>query len=265
MDIIFTDLDGTLLDRDTYSWEAARGALERTREKGVPVVLVSSKTRAEIEVWRERLDNRHPFIAENGGAAFIPVGYFGTPARGASRRGPYDVMEWGAPYEELVRRLREAARASGCAVRGFNDMTAAEVAALCDLPMEQALLAKQREYDEAFETLDAGRADALEEAVRQQGCRLTRGGRFWHILGSNDKALAVDALAGLYASGGGPIRTIGLGDGLNDAEFLKRMQAPVLIPSPSITELRRLVPGGETASQPGPAGWNEAVLRLIGD
>ena len=33
--VIFTDLDGTLLDADTYSWAAATPALEALRASGI--------------------------------------------------------------------------------------------------------------------------------------------------------------------------------------------------------------------------------------
>jgi len=74
--VVFSDLDGTLLDHDTYSFDDARPALERLGHAGVPLVLCTSKTRAEVEPLREALDNDSPFIVENGGAIMIPDGYF---------------------------------------------------------------------------------------------------------------------------------------------------------------------------------------------
>ena len=56
--ILFTDLDGSLLDNDTYSFDEARPALEALRLENIPVILVSGKTRAEIEPLRERLCRR---------------------------------------------------------------------------------------------------------------------------------------------------------------------------------------------------------------
>lgn len=74
--IIITDLDGTLLHPKTYSFEKAMPALRLIKEMGIPLVFCSSKTRTEVEVWRQRLENSHPFISENGGGIFIPDGYF---------------------------------------------------------------------------------------------------------------------------------------------------------------------------------------------
>jgi len=74
--IIFTDLDGTLLDNSSYSFEAALPALQLIKEKNIPLIICSSKTRKEIEHYRKKLYNLHPFISENGGGIFIPKGYF---------------------------------------------------------------------------------------------------------------------------------------------------------------------------------------------
>ena len=74
--IIFTDLDGTLLDQYNYSYKKAIKALNLIRKKDIPLVFCTSKTRAEIEFYRKKLSNKHPFISENGGAIFIPNNYF---------------------------------------------------------------------------------------------------------------------------------------------------------------------------------------------
>jgi mannosyl-3-phosphoglycerate phosphatase len=263
MDVIFTDLDGSLLDRESYSWDAAVPALSRVERLGVPWVLVTSKTRAEMEICRASLGHRHPFIVENGGAAFWPIGYFGASIASARQAGDYEVMEWGTPYEVLVRDLEECAEQTGCTVRGFHQMTAAEVAAVCDLPLAQAEFAKQREYDEPFLIQNADRAEMLVRAVEEHGRRCTRGGRFWHILGANDKAVAVSVLTAAFELVHGDVRSIGIGDGLNDAAFLNTVSVPVLVRSPSLNELRAQVPHGTITDSEGPEGWNEAVLGLI--
>lgn len=37
--IVFTDLDGTLLDHDNYSWQEAKPALDRLKLKHGPVII----------------------------------------------------------------------------------------------------------------------------------------------------------------------------------------------------------------------------------
>ncbi len=264
MHVVFTDLDGTLLDSETYSWEAARPAIEQLRMCNIPWVIVTSKTRAEVEWWREQMGNCHPFIVENGGAAFVPVGYFSFQIPGAQQRDSYEVLEWGTSYAELVADLEIASRTSRCSVRGFHDMSGAEVSSTCSLPLEQAVLAKLREYDEPFRILEPGRASQLLHAVEERGLRWTKGGRFWHVTGANDKAVAVIALQRLYERAFGPVGTIGLGDAANDASFLRVVAVPVLIRSRETAKLKAAVPGGIVTRRRGPAGWNEIVRQIIG-
>lgn len=46
--LVFSDLDGTLLDSHSYDWQPAAPWLSRLREANVPVILCSSKTSAEM-------------------------------------------------------------------------------------------------------------------------------------------------------------------------------------------------------------------------
>jgi len=248
MRLIFSDLDGTLLD-DDYSFEPAAAGLDAVRSAAIPLILTTSKTRAEVEYWRNCLDNRDPFIVENGAAVYLP------------RHKGYDVLEFGARYDALVRALVEAAEAAGCRIRGFHQMPVEEIAARSGLSVDQAALARQREYDEPFEILD-GNEQKLMAAIEARGYRWTRGGRFFHIIGASDKARAALALLERYRPG---VVTIGLGDSLNDATFLNVMDIAFLIRSPFLDRLQEAVPQGRVTRLPGPAGWNEAVLDVLAE
>ncbi|MCS7023694.1 MAG: HAD-IIB family hydrolase [Bryobacteraceae bacterium] len=260
--MIFSDLDGTLLDPETYSWQAAQQALERIEQLRIPLILVSSKTRAEIEAVRQSLRHGHPFVVENGAAAFWPQGYFEAPVPGATERGPYELLEWGSPYGELVEALQAASREAQCPVRGFHDMSLSEICELTHLTPEQAILAKQREYDEPFLTSPSC-APQLLETIRRRGFRWTHGGRFYHICGNNDKAVAVHALTNLYRHRFGPLTTIGLGDSWNDLPLFDAVDRAVLVRSkqPAPPGFR----GAKLTREHGPAGWNEAVLEILSE
>ncbi len=263
MKIVFSDLDGTLLHLQTYSAEAALPAVSLLKERKIPVVFATSKTRAEVEFWRRQLGNEEPFIVENGGAIYIPAGYFGGKVAGARQRNGYEVIELGVPYGGLVEALRSAAEESGCRVLGFHDLSEGELTARTLLPAKQARLAKKREYDEPFEILH-GSTHILLAAVEKRGLKWTRGDRFYHITGNHDKAAAVGRLTELYRSAFGDILTMGIGDGHNDAAFLKAVDLPVVVQSRFAVVLKRAVPRSEVTHAPGPYGWREAVLRLVG-
>ena len=260
--VIFTDLDGTLLDRETFTHAPAQPALDRLARQNVPLVFCSSKTRAEIEVLRRRIGNSHPFIVENGGAVFVPRRYFRF-ASSTRCRDEYEVLEFGDRYPVLVETLREASRESACEVLGFHQMSDQEVSARCNLPLPDAALARKREYGEAFLILTLTRKQRLLGEIERLGKRWTRGDRCHHIMGANDKAVAVRKLTELYRRAHGDVRTAGLGDAPNDAEFLQAVDRPVIVQSPHSRELARKIPAAKRTRLPGPEGWNHAVLEMV--
>jgi mannosyl-3-phosphoglycerate phosphatase len=262
--IVYTDLDGTLLDANDYSFAPAQRALHLLEEKGIPLVFCTSKTRAEVELWRERLGNHHPFIVENGGAVYVPQDYFPPPFQAPACRDGYAVIELGTRYSDLVDTLRQAAAETTCKVVGFHDLTTEEIAEVCDMPVAEAVLAKVREYDEPFRIIE-GPADHLLSAIVRRKRRWLRGGRFYHIVGANDKVHFVNLLTHFYERAFGAIDTIGLGDGLNDSAFLNAVDTPILLRSPDTDRLRAAVPRGRVIERSGPAGWNEAILSVLAE
>jgi len=259
--IFITDLDGTLLDKN-YSYEAAHDALRILREHRIPLILCTSKTRAEVEACRCLLENRHPFVVENGGALYIPELYFGRRICAPLRRDGYAVIEFGSPYSDLVQCLLEAAAESRCSVRGFHEMSIEEISERCNMSVAAAALAKRREYDEPFEILE-GDERRLTDAIERRKKRWTRGGSFYHILGANDKAHCVNLLIHFYKRIHDHVVTVGLGDGLNDAGFLSLVDMPILMKSPAIEDLKKAVPGGILSRGNGPSAWNDAVLEIV--
>lgn len=265
--IIFTDLDGTLLDHETYSFEQALPALELIRELDMPLVVCSSKTRKEIEWYRKKLGNNHPFVSENGGGIFVPDGYFATLDRferiAETAGDGYAMIRLGAPYPELRRAVGELGK-EGFVITGFGDMTTEEVSAITGLTGVQAAMARERDFDEPFlfngDEISAGK---LHEAILRKGFSLTQG-RFFHIMGNSDKGRAVGILVELYRREFGEITTIALGDSLNDLPMLERADHPVLVKKPDgghdpRIDLPRLV----KAEGVGPVGWNLAITGLL--
>jgi len=263
--VVFTDLDGTLLDRETYAWDAARPAVQFLRDHEIPWIFVTSKTKAEAEYWRQVTGNEHPFVVEDGGAILAPTGYFADGIPGAVRRNGYETLVWGRPYADLIAGLDAASRMSGCRVRGFHQMTAAEIATACRLPLEQAILAKRRQYDEPFEIFGEGCCAALESAIAAQGFVSVRGGRFHHISAPHDKGCAVRVLSNLFRRSAGRVKTVGLGDGWNDLPLLLAVDVPVVMPSRDAVDIVRKITNAIVADQPGPKGWNEIVLDMARD
>ena len=252
--LVATDLDGTLLDRETYDFAPARPALDALREAQVPLVLCSSKTRAEMEPLAVAIGVPGPLVVENGGAVVT----------GSS------VLVMGTPREQLLAELPAVAREAGVRVRSFAQMSVGEVVALTGLPPDQAALAMRREYDEPFVVEDPPGRDLevdarLDRAARGRGLRVTHGGRVHHLTGPADKGRAVRALV-LGWPGGVQGEVLGLGDAANDLPLLLAVTRPIVMPrldgtlDPALAERLR---GKERAPAPGPSGWSAAVLAAL--
>ena len=263
--VIYSDLDGCLLDRETYAFGAAQPALELLKRRQIPLVLCSSKTQAEVESYRTALGLANPFIVENGGAVLIPLGH--APARRppAGGGGAYLRIELGVPYARVSEALREIRGATGLGLFGFGDMGTQEVALLTGLQPAAARRAMTRHYDEPFvAVLSPDQLEALEAEVRRRGLRLTCGGRFYHLSGRHSKGLAADLLTRLYRSRSPEAITVGLGDAANDLALLERVDIPVVIPkAPSAVDPALAGRSWTVAPAPGPAGWGAAILDLL--
>lgn len=269
--LVFTDLDGCLLDSQTYSFDAARPALEQLQANHIPVVLVSSKTRAEIEPLRQQLNHQGPFIVENGGAAFVPLGTFGFPLERARRRATYHVIEFGTPYAMLRDVLKQIEEAVGTPLIGFGDLSIDEIMEMTGLSREAALRAKLREYDEPY--LVQGPDTIITEVCRQiimRGLQWTKGGRFFHLTGLNNKGQAALRLLHYYKrqwnldGPPGDVETVGIGDSLNDLPLLLAVDHPVLVQKPDGSYDNKIdVPQLIHAPGIGPIGWNHAILNLL--
>ncbi len=267
--VVFTDLDGTLLDSKTYSFEAAREALTELRARDIPLIVVSSKTRAEIEPIRLELRNEHPFIVENGGAVVIPTNYFLFPLTDAMRRGSYHAVEMGIPYPLLRTALKEIQQILGIELRGYGDMSVEEIAARTGLSLKNAHLSKQRESDEPFVMEDSTcPEERLIEAINESGLRYTKGDRFYHLMGHHDKGQAVQYLIRCYRrqidNDHRVLSSVAIGNSLNDLPMLEAVDRPIVVQQTDGSyaldiELPRLI----HAPGPGPAGWNQAVLSLL--
>lgn len=264
--IIFTDLDGTLLD-ESYTFAAAEEALREVMEQDLPLVICSSKTRKEIEHYRDKLGNSHPFISENGGGIFIPQFYFPdeTVLEGFSpiSENSYRVIRLGTPYHELRMVVGEL-RDQGFPITGFGDLSADGLVELTGLPPEEALLCKERDFDEPFLFHgDEEKKQALLRAIRDRGFATTQG-VYYHLLGNNDKGKAVKILCEIFRARYGSITTIALGDSPNDLPMLKSVDFPVAVQRsdgrhhPSLA-----LPNLIKATGSGPHGWNSAVLNLL--
>jgi len=257
--IVFTDLDGTLLDSVTYSYEKSLVGIKRLKQNGIPIIFCSAKTRAEQEVYRRKMEVVHPFIVENGGAIFIPQGYFPFSFNYDKSINELLVIELGIPYKEIRKLLDKIRKQGNFHFRGFGDMSAEEVARETGLDIESAKLAKQRGYDETVKFDVTHEVNETLEKIKQAGLNCAHGGRFYDVMGENDKGKAVTIISSLYRQTWGEIETMGLGDSLNDLPMLSVVDIPILVQRKDGSWENINLPNLRKVQGIGPEGWSRAI------
>ena len=197
--IIFTDLDGTLLDHSSYGWSSAEPAVNLCKKLSVPVIMVSSKTRAEIDVLRKELGFPFPFISENGGGIFFPAESVQDVPSDTVKQDDLHAWHMGVQYKHLIKSLQEIQDDLGYRLKGFSEMTAEEIAKLTGLDLESSRMASLREFDEPF-IIEENDFDIniLHSAAQEKDLMISQGGRFFHLHGKYDKGDAVKKIISWY-------------------------------------------------------------------
>ena len=254
--IVFTDLDGTLLDHETYSHAEAEPALDRLRALGIPLILASSKTAAELVPLRQELGFAHcEAIIENGSGILEPDGA-------------------NQPAEDRYGAIRQALGELPAGLRrqfqGFGDCSAAEVAARTGLTVAQAAKAKERRFSEPGLWLgsEAGRREFVT-AINARGLSALQGGRFMTLsFGGNKAERMLEIVRRRSAASRKPF-SVALGDADNDLAMIRRADLGVIIPNPAHAGIPRLDEEADgrviRAAAPGPKGWNGIIVALLND
>ena len=265
--VIYTDLDGCLLDHDSYSHAPADALLAELEAHAIPVIIASSKTRSEQIPLRNELGNQHPFIVENGAAVFMPVGYFGTRPSGTADENGYWVKRFSLPRHHWLEIIAELAADFSGEFTSFDKLDTRQIAALTGLSEAAAARAASREYGEPVHWTggDEGRQRFIQR-LEQSGAHVLQGGRFLHVSGDCDKGSAMQWLHGCYqrqAAGKLPA-SLAIGDSQNDAAMLEAADYALIILSASVPE-PALLRSERTlrSSKSGPDGWDEGVRKLL--
>lgn len=265
--IVFTDLDGTLLNARDYRYDAAIPTLDRLKRLEIPVIPVTSKTRAEVEQLRSAIGLTDPFVVENGSGIFIPAADDRFPLATEPRIDGYRVVQLSSSYREARDRVAKLSQALGVTLCGFGDLNPEDVYAITGLTIEEAKRAQARDFTEPFMVPSHVSAEAVAMAAASLGFRVVVGDRFAHAIDPRSgKGIAVQMLIDLYPVPRERLTIISLGNSPNDLEMLELASRPIIVPA----ETGKPHPGFAQYHWPiapasGSQGWAEAMDKILND
>jgi mannosyl-3-phosphoglycerate phosphatase len=261
--LIFTDLDGTLLDHYDYSFQAASHCLTTLNALKIPYILNTSKTRSELTLLRQALQHQDAFIVENGAAIYYPKSLLKTPTSSVDNELVCQIL--GPKRATILAHLQDAKRLF--TFTALSELSDASLSQCTGLSLEQARLAQQREFTEPLIWQDSESAlQRFNLWLKPLALKTQRGGRFLQVMGIDcDKALAMQhvtcAYEHFYETA---VTTLALGDGENDIGMLSLADIAVVVRSPA--HHPPTIPGRTDVwltEQYGPSGWAESVSAVL--
>ena len=249
--IVFTDLDGTLLNHDDYAYKTVITTIKQLKDQGIPVILNSSKTLSELVAWRGKLNLSTPLIAENGGVVLM------TTPQGEVKH------LIGKHYQIICNTLQLMRQQYGWKFIGFNDWSAQEVKTNTGLSFQESIMAKERSVTEPILWQDSEEnLTRFKKKLAEFDLILKKGGRFYHVMAKHDKADAMNfILSTLEHPKQKSIQTIVLGDGENDLSMLNAADMAAVLPAASGQSLQ--VANAYYSKQNAPHGWVEAIESIL--
>lgn len=253
--LVFTDLDGSLMEHESYSIELARPALAALSRRHALVIMNSSKTAAEMRAIQSDLKLQAPFVCENGAALHL---------RAAAEAGRPGIIEFGRARDDWLTEVHALRTRLNLEFAGFADWSVGEISELTGLAPMQAEQARQREYSEPILWRGSTQQKAhFEQELARLELILLEGGRFHSIQGRHGKH---DAMRWLKAQRGNgrPVLTVALGDSPNDLDMLQGADIAVIIKSAKSERIELSGPARIIRTQrPGPAGWHDAIMDIL--
>lgn len=267
--LVFSDLDGTLLDHFSYDFSPALNAIEQLKALRVPIILNTSKTFAEVKDIAQQLSLDSPVIVENGAAIYCPVALAESlDIHQQSASADFTRIAFTQPHQHWLSLLNALKDEYSESMTSFSELGIDGIVEYTGLTASQAEKASQREFGEpvVWRGSDTDKA-AFMQALKALGADPIEGGRFIHVCGHCSKGDALQWLTKRYQETvfrKPKIATVALGDGKNDIAVLNVADIAVRIASP-VHQPPELNRSGRTITTTafGPTGWAEAITTIF--
>jgi len=250
--LIFTDLDGSLLHRDTFKFDEIKEYLKEIISEGILIIPNSSKTEKEILEFNDELGINLPYISENG----------------ASIDG-LDLLNKDLPQQLILSREKEilfnifkktvsSDLQNKC--KWLSDMDEKNKSLILGLKYQKIQSALDRKYTIPF-IFNGSKNEKKEltKIIKNTGLLLQEGGRVIHLTDKVNKAKALQVFVRFFKKNNKNVKTIAVGDNYNDLEMLKTADFPCLVFNDKFTLDEIPIKNLITTNKPSPEGWADVI------
>ena len=263
--VIFTDIDGTMLDSYFPDLKKMKKLVKNTLQNGIHLVLCSSKTELEQNIIRSNIDLHEPFIVENGGATIIPAGYFKkTNIIHLKKFKENFIIETGGSVYKIRSLLKKIRTKHDINFIGVSDLSLAELSKITGLPPDYAKRMMNRKYSETIVQMNNKDITKFTNIVEKAGLKMIPGGQYFDITLGNNKGTAVKTLIDIFCKEyQNNVTFFGIGDSKNDESMLSLMDLPILVQKPDGSWQNLQIANLQKVKGIGPEGWKVALEIIL--
>ena len=252
---IVTDLDGTLMD-DNYDIKPAINTLKWIVDEGITLIPCTSKTAAEVEVFRRKIGLSSPYIVENGGAIY------------GINKDLYGISEYalGKTHDELKSLLFKLSNEINEELLAFEDLTHSDITQLTGLKGYEIELAIKRLWSVPFLNPSSKALKKLQKVLLAYDLEIVQGNKMSHLIDKKSgKGEAINKLKLIMNKPN--VQVIGLGDSPNDRSLLEISNISIVVPGPEGPNncFLKDIKSGKFLLAPAPnaKGWSQTVEMIL--
>ena len=254
--VIFTDLDGSLLHRDTFQFDTIKDYIKSLVNKGIIIIPNSSKTEKEIEKFNEELGINLPYISENGssihGLNLITSNF-------------PDKLILSREKEELIKifenKVPEKLKDKCFQISKMGKKEQENILGQKDKKLKDAL---NRKYTLPFLFKgDKKQKNKLLKILNSNSLTLQEGGRIVNLCDNINKVKSMNRVIKILKKTEDKIKTIAVGDNYNDLDMLKSCDIPCLVFNDKFKLDHINIDNLIFSNKPSPEGWADVIKKAL--
>lgn len=261
--LIFTDLDGTFLNNDNFSFGTNLDIAREITDLGHFIIFNSSKTFAEIDNLFKEQNIQFPIICETGGGVYLPKNLELTPYTNA-----YNIVYEASKLSKIREDIDEICEDFREEIQFFDELSHETQVKLSNLEPAGLILASKRVFSVLFIWRSTEeRLMILSKLLKKINIKIIKGARFFHICSDFDKGTSmlklINEFKNMYPKK--EFISIAIGDSSNDMAMLKLADYPCVVKSTGNKKLSFSELSNDLiiSKNEAPKGWFECLENVF--